>query len=246
MFDLRVNARVFNGTLYGFDFFHGPFSSNRSVLGLIKDCNAFFKNDYNTKKHELIILQFQEFKNFRPSDYERLLTQLTQGFSGTGSSTKILPRAASDLTIRDIRSRYAGHNIIIASDKFGSHSDVWNDISHEWIGHDIPSEQELDIFIDQKTQETNQSKLWSLQSVRYKKLYGPLDISDYINKKFKPDAQALINSNIINVDFIENSSIVPYCISVNLYKVERLIDKDTRLNPPYMMNSGMADGAPIS
>ena len=50
VFDLRVNARVYNGTLYGFDFFHGPFSSNRSVLGLIKDCNEFFKTDYNFKK----------------------------------------------------------------------------------------------------------------------------------------------------------------------------------------------------
>ncbi|MGO2705852.1 hypothetical protein ACTXN4_17130 [Pseudomonas helleri] len=231
VFDLRVNARVFNGTLYGFDFFHGPFSSNRSVLGLIKDCNTFFKNDYNSKKHELIILQFHEFKNFRPGDHERLLTQMTQGFSGIGSSTKIVPKAASDLTIRDIRSRYAGHNIIIASDKFGSHSDFWDDISHEWIGYDIPSEQELDIFIDQKTQETNQSKLWSLQSVRYKNFYGPLDISDYINKKFKPDTQALINSNIINVDFIENSSIVPYCICANLYKAERLIDKEPPSQP---------------
>ncbi|MQT71377.1 hypothetical protein GHO43_25655, partial [Pseudomonas sp. FSL R10-0071] len=28
VFDLRVNARVYNGTLSGFDFFHGPFSSN--------------------------------------------------------------------------------------------------------------------------------------------------------------------------------------------------------------------------
>ncbi|MQT48291.1 hypothetical protein GHO40_16415 [Pseudomonas helleri] len=231
VFDLRVNARVYNGTLSGFDFFHGPFSSNRSVLGLIKDCNAFFKNDYKSKKHELIILQFQEFKNFRPSDYERLLTQLTQGFSGTGSSTKIVPRAASDLTIGDIRSQYAGHNIIIASDKFGSNSDVWNDITHEWIGHDIPSEQELDIFIDQKTRETNQSKLWSLQVVRYKILYGAMDISDYIDKKFEPDAQALINSNIINVDFIENFSIVPYCIRASLYKAGQLIDKDPPSQP---------------
>lgn len=150
-----------------------PFHLTDLYWGSLKTAMHSSKTTTTQKKHELIILQFQEFKNFRPSDYERLLTQLTQGFSGTGSSTKILPRAASDLTIRDVRSRYVGHNIIIASDKFGSHSDVWNDISHEWIGHDIPSEQELDIFIDQKTQETNQSKLWSLQSVRYKNFMAP-------------------------------------------------------------------------
>ena len=231
VFDLRVNARVYNGTLYGFDFFHGPFSSNRSVLGLIKDCNEFFKTDYNSKKHELIILHFQEFKNFRPSDYERLLTQLTQGFSGTDSSTKIVPRAASDLTLGDIRTRYAGHNIIIATNAFGAQPAIWSNIPHYWVGKDIPSEQELDIYIDKNTVETYKPKLWSLQVVRYKKLYGAMDISDYINKKFEPHAQALINSNIINVDFIENSSIVPYCISANLYKSERLNDKEPPSQP---------------
>ena len=40
-----------------------------------------------------------------------------------------------------------------------------------------------------------------------------------------------IVSNIINVDFIEKSSIVPYCISANRYKAERLNDKQPPSQP---------------
>ncbi|MER8149839.1 hypothetical protein ABS241_20850, partial [Acinetobacter baumannii] len=77
-----------------------------------------------------------------------------------------------DLTLGDIRTRYAGHNIIIATNAFGAQPAIWSNIPHYWVGKDIPSEQELDIYIDKNTVETYKSKLWSLQVVRYKKLYG--------------------------------------------------------------------------
>ncbi|MGP4956966.1 hypothetical protein [Pseudomonas helleri] len=67
VFDLRVNARVFNGTLYGFDFFHGPFSSNRSVLGLIKDCNAFFKTTTTQKNTNSLFCSSKNLKIFDPA-----------------------------------------------------------------------------------------------------------------------------------------------------------------------------------
>lgn len=231
VFDLRVNAKVYNGTLNGFNFHHGGYTSNRSVHGLINDCNIFFKDNYHTKRNELIILHFNDFRNFRTSDYASLLQDLISGFSGNNGSAKIVPRAASNLTLGEIRTHYAGYNIIIASNRFGSHPEVWNNIPHYWVGKDIASEQELDIYIDKHTVEPYKPNLWSLQVVRYKKLYGALDISDYINKKFRPDAKALINSNIINVDFIEKSSIVPYCISANRYKAERINDKQPPSQP---------------
>ncbi|MFP3518434.1 hypothetical protein SB766_19820 [Pseudomonas sp. SIMBA_077] len=235
VFDLRIKAKYIGGTLV-FRFHHGGRESERNVDDLIKDCNDFFKNGYAKKKNEIVIFNFNDFINFDIGHGERenlqhLLETLWSGFSGANQSAKILPRSASGLTLLQIRTQFPGHNIVIASSKFSGQPTIWDDIPHYWVGIDIPNEQQLDTYIDKNTITTYKSSLWSLQAVRYEKLYGPMHIGPYLNKKFKPYSQAIINSNIINVDFFESSLIVNYCISANLYKGERLVEKQPPSQP---------------
>ena len=227
VFDLRFVAEVIS-TLTTFYFHHNGRKSKRTLESLLGDFTRFIKDNYESKKNEILILNFHELTSFQEgetNDYTYFLSRLKSVFSGVAGNPKILPRQAGNLTLGEIRTQYPGYNIILASNKLGSDPLVWDDIPHDWIGQDYPSEQEIDIFIDKNTIESYKQKLRSLQVVRYEFLYGAIHMGDYINEKFKPNSKALINSNIINVDFFESSSIVPYCISANQFKADRLNDK---------------------
>lgn len=239
VFDLRLEAKVVSGSTV-FYFNHGGRKSKRTLENLLEDCARFFRDDYASKKNEILILNFHQLTNFQEgstNDYTYFLSRLKSAFSGIGGNPGILPRQASNLTLAQIRTQFAGCNIIIASNKFESQAAVWDDIPHYWVEKDIPTEQELDTYITANTVDSYKSRLWSLQAVRYEKRYGPLNISDYLNKKFQPYEQALINSNIINVDFVETSSIVNHCITANLYKAERLTDKEPPSKPEIISSS---------
>lgn len=227
VFDLRFVAEVIS-TSTTFFFQHGGRKSKRTLENLLGDFARFIKDNYESKKNEILILNFSELTNFQEgetNDYTYFLSRLMSVFSGVAGNPKILPRQASYLTLGEIRTQYPGCNIILASGKLGSHPQIWDNIPHYWVRKDLPTVHELDIHIDKNTIEHYKTKLWSLQAVRYEILYGPMNISKYLNYKFQPNSKALINSNIINVDFFETSSIVNNCISANLYKSERLSEK---------------------
>ena len=237
LFQLSNGIRVFDirlkHAIEGIFFSHNGWTSTRTISKLIADCNHFFNVDYASKKNEIIILNFHDFEKFTEQDYSEVFLQLINGFSGKNSAAKILPRAASDLTHAQILTDYPGCNIIIAGHQFGIHTECWNNIPHYWIGQDVPSLAELDIFIDRHTKPTHKNDLWSLQVVKYSNTYGPENLAGYINIKFQPYQNTIINSNIINVDFFEKSLLVDYCIQANIYKGERALDKIPPTTPVF-------------
>lgn len=83
---------------------------------------------------------------------------------------------------------------------------------------------ELDAFIDKHTIELFKPDMWSLQVTNTSATYAPLNLSGFTNNKLHPDEKTLINSNIVNVDFLEKTPIVFNCIQANIYKGERARD----------------------
>ena len=235
LFQLLQGARVLDIRLKhgieGIFFSHNGALSKRTISRLIDDCNNFFRQDYATKKNEIVILNFHDFDSFTERDYLDVFQQLINGFTGTNGTVKILPRAARHLTLAEIQSNYPGCNIIIAAYQFGIHPECWNNIPHYKIGKEAPSINELDAFIDKHTIELYKPDMWSLQVINTSTTYGPLNLSGYTNNKLQPDKKTLIHSNIVNVDFFEKTPIVFFCIQANIHKGERALDK-TPPSPP--------------
>lgn len=211
--DLRIREMI---SVNEFRCFHGGFESSRTVRGLINWINGFFRENYASKKNEILILDIHDVDKRGAGifNYAALKNQIKSGLTSTG----LIPRAAMDLTLAQLHQQYPGKNIVLCWDQDAGEELIWPEVKHLWIGEDFPTEQALNNFV---SSELNQPRRWylnSMQYVRYEALYGAIDMEDQVNETFAADALSLYQANIVNVDFFGRNDLVPNCITANLVK----------------------------
>lgn len=210
--DLRIRQIK---TLNEFRAFHSGFSSSRTVQGLIDWINGFFREDYASKKNEILILDIHEVDNhYGDFDYAALKNLIKSGLTSTG----LIPRAAKDLTLAQIHQQYPGKNIVLCWDQDAGEELIWPKLKHLWIGEETPTEQALNRFVSSELNQHRRGYLNSMQYVRYEILYGAIDMEDQVNATFAADSSLLYQANIVNVDFFGRNDLVPNCITTNLAK----------------------------
>lgn len=211
--DLRIREMI---TVNEFRCFHGGFESSRTVRGLIDWINGFFREDYASKKNEILILDIHDVdkRGAGAFNYAALKNQIKSGLTSTG----LIPRAAMDLTLAQLHQQYPGKNIVLCWDQDAGEELIWPEVKHLWIGEDLPTEQALNSFVSSELNQPRRGYLNSMQYVRYEALYGAIDMEDQVNTIFAADALSLYLANIVNVDFFGRNDLVPNCIAANLVK----------------------------
>lgn len=208
-FDLRIRKNT--GTDYRF--YHGPYASSRTLEKLIQDCHDFIRNGQGARDNEIIILNIHATQaKVGQFDYEHVKNVFINGFNG-----RLIPRSAAQLTLQEIRQQHPGKHIVFSWNRVSGDL-IWPDIPHDWVGHDLPTLEQLKSHLFVTMRSYPPSSMRSLQMVKYSKLYGPEKIQDAINQWFTPNDGWLSRTNLINVDFFETSNIVQSCITTNLLK----------------------------
>ena len=211
--DLRIREMI---TVNEFRCFHGGFESSRTVRGLINWINGFFRENYASKKNEILILDIHDVDKRGAGifNYAALKNQIKSGLTSTG----LIPRAAMGLTLAQLHQQYPGKNIVLCWDQDAGEELIWPEVKHLWIGQDFPTEQALNSFVSSELNQPRRGYLNSMQYVRYEALYGAIDMEEQVNATFAADALSLYQANIVNVDFFGRNNLVRNCIAANLVK----------------------------
>jgi chitodextrinase len=201
-----------------FQFRHGHASAGRRLEHLIRDVRNFV----TANPGEIVILDFHKFdKGRQAKSLDRCLPYFTP------IKHLLIPRAAADLMIGQIRGYYPGRSIILSfqhgrPEKWATDwvqpEYMWDSIKHEW-NSDL-SEAGIEFLVNDLMQAPNFNHyLWALSACVYNG-GGPkhLKIDDPIRTiPFNTGAQ---NVKILMADFIERTdtriSVIDRCIELNL------------------------------
>ena len=199
-----------------FEFNHNIANAGRRLEHLIRDV----KNFVTENPGEIVILGFHKYDKGRFSDsLERCLPYFTP------IKNLLIPYAASDLKIGEIRVRYPSGRIILAFD-YGSpknwksewvqKNELWPNIKHQWSSD--YSEESIKQLVINAMESPPTQQYWAL-SAAARNATGPIHLKHdhpIRTEVFKTGRQ---NANIVMVDFIERTDTVigvtDRCIQLN-------------------------------
>ncbi len=215
--DLRLTYQSNGVALNCFRFQHNGFLSSRTLANLVTDLDRFLTENPD----EFIVLDFHEMKDGdRPFDFALFNNMLTSllGF-------RIVPNNNSGLNLQQLKSISRTQRILIHATQHNELDRQYFNpkLHHQWIGTQTPSARDLHKFITETMSSPPfRYAPWSLSATSYAALGGPVDIHTELDRWFDPaNSDWLQNCNVVNVDFLEESRLVAFCISANLSKVRR-------------------------
>jgi hypothetical protein len=136
-----------------------------------------------------------------------------------GSS--LIPRAAVNMTLNEIKINYPRGGIVLAAPVGLSSLNptlIWSQINHRWAGDGLVSTSRLYSYIDSVMRNPPAAgALWSMSATCYS-VGGVQNIRSELNSWYSIGSEWQRKSNIINVDFFNDSEIVRNCIESNLRK----------------------------
>lgn len=175
----------------------------------IDQCISAVRSFAESYRGELVILDIHQFNTGRNlnNSLERFKNKLSQ------LNHLLIPPAASQLTLAEIKRNYPNKNVIIC----WNGGAYWNNIRHLWTGKNITLRSDLESFIvNTARKEVSTSAMTSLSATVYDPIGGPVRLepdSKVWAEVFHPQHQVF---NIINADFFQDTGIVGKCIALNL------------------------------
>lgn len=167
---------------------------------------------------EIIILDIHELSTQRgtPVPFQELHNYLVGEFSWA-----LIPRAAVNMTMNEIKANYPRGGIVLAAPVGLSSLNptlIWPQINHRWAGSGLVSTSRLYSHIDSVMRNPPAAgALWSMSATCYS-VGGVQNIRSELNSWYSIGSEWQRKSNIINVDFFNDSEIVRNCIESNLRK----------------------------
>lgn len=220
-FDLRVKDQTYYKPFGKFGqqliekvgFEHG-IDTGRRLDKCVETMRAFAVN--NPK--ELIILDIHSLKLGIKDSLNRILGVLSP------LNSLLIPESAKELTLRQINQNHPGKNIIILApgNLRAGNSRYWHHFRGEWAGEDA-SLQNLELFTEKLFGAATSGSL-NLYNIPWvfnahaRNIWGAMRLtaaSEYFSKFYRPSSNRGILANIINVDFIDGTGLVEFCIQTN-------------------------------
>ncbi|MBN6771938.1 hypothetical protein JRG42_02270 [Pseudomonas granadensis] len=167
---------------------------------------------------EIVILDIHELSTQKgtPVPFQELHNYFVGEF---GSA--LVPRAAVNMTLNEIKANYPGGGIVLAAPNGLSNLNptlIWSQINHRWAGSGLVSTSRLYSHIDSVMRNPPAAgALWSMSATCYSG-WGVQNIKSELNNWYSIGSEWQRKSNIINVDFFNDSEIVRNCIESNLRK----------------------------
>ncbi|MGE8186683.1 phospholipase [Pseudomonas sp. NPDC086278] len=200
-----------------FRFHHNRYLSSRTLGHLQTDLSRFLDENPD----EFVILDFHELTNGgKPFDYKYFNDMMVR-FLGD----RIIPAKNIYLSVGQLKKISRRQRIVVATpwDRALDINLFCRLIEGKWSGIDTANSREVEKFITGVMKNPpGRWEPWSLSATSYSVLGGPVDIHDDLNKWFDPTkSDWAAKSNIISIDFMEETQIVSYCRTANLKKAAR-------------------------
>jgi len=167
---------------------------------------------------EIVIVDIHELmtQTGTPVPFQELHNYLVGEFGWA-----LIPRAAVNMTINEIKSKYPKGGIVLSAPSGLSNLNptlIWPQINHHWAGSGLVSTSRLYSHIDSVMRKPPAAgALWSMSATCYS-IWGVQNIKSELNSWYSIGSEWQRKSNIINVDFFNDSEIVRNCIESNLRK----------------------------
>ena len=216
---LDIRLAYYAGTLgwHGEKYAHRHgINSGRHLHETLMAIEAFLERN----PEEFIIVDFHEISPAHsvPVPYEELAAYIQNRFKD-----KLLPYSALNLTLAQLSKSYPGRKIIIAAtSEFNAKDWAWPKIEHQWIGQNLVSADDLGRFIDRVMESPPSYGLWSMSATGYS-VIGPTNLAGELDSWYAASSPYQMKSNIINVDWFDNSRLVRNCIETNIEKGRRKV-----------------------
>ncbi|MBP5950738.1 hypothetical protein ACIOV9_12480 [Pseudomonas iridis] len=167
---------------------------------------------------EIVILDIHDLMtwNNSPVPFQELHDYLVGDFGWA-----LIPRVAVNMTMNEIKANYPRGGIILAAPNGLSRLNptlIWPQINHRWAGGGLVSTSRLYSHIESVMRNPPAAgALWSMSATCYS-IWGVQNIKSELNGWYSIGSEWQRKSNIINVDFFNDSEIVRNCIESNLRK----------------------------
>lgn len=213
--DIRLTYDASAPGLGKFCIHHNGYRNGRTLGHLVRDVEAFLQENPN----EFIILDFHELSgdDFDYAYFNKMMVH----FLGR----RLIPNQDRSLSLGQLKRLSDSQRVVVAVPwHWAIDKSVFiQQIEHKWSGNGITSAAELEQHIIKVLKYPPGTWApWSLSATSYSALGGPVDIHDELNSWFDPNkSDWATRCNIINVDFIEESNIVSYCLTANLSKAAK-------------------------
>lgn len=213
--DIRLVFDAKEPGLGKFRMHHNGYRNNRTLGNLFTDLRQFLDENPD----EFIVLDFHELKGdaFDYTFFNNMMIHLM--------GHQIIPTRNRSLSLHQLKQISSEQRLLIAAPGHWQldRNVFLEQIEHQWSGSGITSAADLQKHITSVlTYPPGTWAPWSLSAASYSALGGPVDIHDELNAWFDPEkSDWAAKCNIINVDFIEESQIVSYCRTANVYKAAK-------------------------
>jgi len=204
-YQLNGGIRALDLRLHGRRFEHGGYHASR----YLSECRDAVSHFAEQNPGEIVILGFHKvFVDDEAYALNELLFRLRD---------RCIPADAEDLTIKQIRSRHPGKNVIIAWDF--PNPLCWSKINQKWTGDTENTDGEISRYMDQVWGQPLPNQLWSMFACGYDLLSGPVRYDSsaiFWDKFFKPvtssNYRKPTRGNMIQIDFFAGTGVVDRCI----------------------------------
>ncbi|MET0848275.1 MAG: phospholipase [Pseudomonas sp.] len=213
--DIRLTYDAGAPGLGKFCLHHNGYRNGRILGHLVNDVLNFLAQNPD----EFIILDFHELSgdSFDFTYFNKMIVHLL--------GWRLIPASNRALSLRQLRQISSTQRVLVAAprNKELDQNVFIEQIGHKWSGSGITSAAELEQYIINVLKYPPGTWApWSLSATSYSALGGPVDIHKALDVWFDPTkSEWATRCNIINVDFIEESSIVSYCRAVNSSKAAK-------------------------
>ncbi|MFW6749498.1 phospholipase [Pseudomonas glycinae] len=215
--DLRLASLAKEKGILKYRFRHNKFLSSRTLFDLLFEV----KNFLHLNPDEFIILDFHELADSEGKfDFKGFNDYLIEYLG-----PRIIPTYNTDLSLAQLKRISPIQRILVCAP---GHDDLDKNlfnrkIEHQWEEKSSTRADDLKGYITRVMRTPPGSWApWSLSAATWTLLLGPVRLHKELDEWFDPDKSDWAEkSNIINVDFIEDSKIVAYCRAANLKKIRQ-------------------------
>lgn len=221
--DLRVSfyGKHPKGDPRRFQLFHLSSSGRTIAVDIIERVLDFYREleASGTAARDIIILDFHQFDGFTPQAHQELQALLSDRLR-----QRLLPRASSTLTLKEIWRNHPGKNVVLAYAHTTPSDDFWRGVSQRWPGENLFNTNTLKAFINEVAAEYKPvHSLVAVQCAKYSlPLHAPTDLSHKVDQWFESvDENSFIqNFFIINTDWSLRSGLVANCRHANRIRAQ--------------------------
>ncbi|MEX5684322.1 fibronectin type III domain-containing protein [Pseudomonas silesiensis] len=188
-------------------FEHNGYHAHRYLSG----CNIAVDRFTEQNPGEIVILDFHEVfvGDFAKDALSELLFRIRN---------RCIPADAHDLTIKQIRSRYPGANIVIAWDY--PHPLCWKKVHQTWTGQPDNGVGQIAMHMNKIWSEPLPTGLWSMFACGYDTFSGPVRYNSsaifwelFFSRVGSDNYRQPTRGNMINIDFFAGTGAVDKCIN---------------------------------